>query len=143
MTFSNSQCLLVQFCFFIGSRGRTSESELKPPQPLKPLQPLKPPQPLASKKPGNSSHSDRKREPSSPLTPLGAAKKPKLSSPTYPPHSLRVGDGESGKRPGNSSQSSSHSQVQPIEGVLVCIHVAGGIFELVGAMVASLCFGQE
>lgn len=99
----------------LGSRGRTSESELKPPQPLKPLQPLKPPQPLASKKPGNSSHSDRKREPSSPLTPLGAAKKPKLSSPTYPPHSLRVGDGESGKRPGTSSQSSSHSQVQPIE----------------------------
>ena len=109
------------FCvlfFLTGSRGtRTAESELKPPQPLKPLQPLKTPQPLPQKKPGSSSLSDRKREPSSPLTALGSSKRPRLSSSPSSAHSFRGGDGEGGKRPGTSTQSSLHAQVAPVEGV--------------------------
>jgi len=101
-----------------GSRGtRTSESELKPLQPLKPIQPLKPPQPLPQKKPGSSSLSERKREPSSTLTALGSSKRSRLSSSPSSGHSFRAGDGEGGKRSGTSTQSSLHAQVAPIEGV--------------------------
>ena len=92
----------------LGPKGSRPESELKP------LQPLKPPQPLPPKKPLGIP--ERKREPSSPLTPLGASKRPKLGSPTYSSHALKSSDGEGSKKHGASGAHGFSSAITPIEG---------------------------